>query len=157
MKNVEGNLIASGKKFAIVISRWNEFFGDQLVKGAKNALIRHGAAEDDITLFTCPGAFEIPQVARRVAATKKFDGVVCLGVLIRGATPHFDYISAEATKGIGAACKEFDIPFGYGVLTCDNLEQTIERSGSKAGNKGEEAALCVVEMCSLLEKIDGLA
>lgn len=156
MKNIEGNLNASGKKFAIVASRWNEIFTEQLVRGAKNALVRHGASEDDISIFRCPGAFEVPQVARSVAATKKFDGIVCLGVLIRGATPHFDYISAEATKGIGMAAKDFGIPFGYGILTCDNIEQAIERSGSKAGNKGEEAALTVIEMCSLLEKIESL-
>ncbi len=156
MIKIEGNLNASGKRFAIVASRWNEFFCDQLVKGAQSALIRHGASEESITLFRCPGAFEIPQVARRIASTKKFDGVICLGVLIRGATPHFDYISSETTKGIGNATKDFDIPFGYGVITVDNLDQAIERSGSKAGNKGEEAALTVLEMCSLLEKIDGL-
>ena len=153
-KIVEATLIAQGKRFAIVTARWNNFFGEQLVAGALDALVRHGAHEQDITLFKCPGCFELPMVADRVARRGHYDAIICLGVLIRGATPHFDYIAAEATKGIAQVSLERGLPISYGVLTCDTLEQAIERSGSKAGNKGAEAALAAVEMANLFAQIE---
>ncbi len=150
---IEGQFTAAGKKFAIVASRWNEFFSERLVEGAIDSLVRHGAADDDITVVRCPGAFELPQAARKVAETGKYDAVICLGVLIRGSTPHFDYISGEATRGIGAVATATGLPVAYGLLTCDTLEQAIERCGSKAGNKGGEAALAAIEMASLYERL----
>lgn len=152
-KVIEANLIAQGKRFAIVSARWNNFFGDQLVAGAIDALVRHGADEEEIAVIKCPGCFELPMVADKVARKGGYDGIICLGVLIRGATPHFDYISAEATKGIAAVSLEHGVPVSYGVLTCDTLDQAVERSGSKAGNKGAEAALAAVEMANLFDKI----
>ena len=153
-KVVEANLIAQGKRYAIVVARWNHFFGDQLVAGATDALVRHGASADEITIFKCPGCFELPMVADRIARKGGFDGIICLGVLIRGSTPHFDYIAAEATKGIASVSLEHGVPVSYGVLTCDTLDQAIERSGSKAGNKGAEAALAAVEMVNLFDIIE---
>lgn len=151
---VEGNLVAVGKRFAIVAARWNDIFSEKLVAGACDALVRHGVEEDDITIFRCPGCFELPQVAARAAETGNFDAIICLGVLIRGGTPHFDYIAAQATRGIGAVAQDYPVPVSYGVLTCDNIEQAIERSGSKAGNKGVEAAMAALEMANLFEQMD---
>ncbi len=148
-KVIEGHLNAEGRRFAIVAARFNSIFADQLVGGAVDSLVRHGANDDDITVVRCPGSFELPQVAARVADSLAVDAIICLGVLIRGATPHFDYIAAEAAKGIGALGTEGDIPVAFGVITCDTLEQAIERSGSKAGNKGCEAALAAIEMVNL--------
>ena len=148
-KVIEGHLNAEGRRFAIVAARFNSIFADQLVGGAVDSLVRHGANDDDITVVRCPGSFELPQVAARVADSLTVDAIICLGVLIRGATPHFDYIAAEAAKGIGALGTEGDIPVAFGVITCDTLEQAIERSGSKAGNKGCEAALAAIEMVNL--------
>ena len=154
MNSVEGTLDASGKKYAIISGRFNDFFGEQLIRGATDALVRHGASDDAITLYRCPGAFEVPIVAERHAKAGGFDAIICLGVLIRGATPHFDYIAAEATKGVGAVAMKYAAAVSYGIITCDNMEQAIERSGSKAGNKGAEAALAAVEMANLFSEID---
>lgn len=153
---IDANLIAQSSRFAIVVARWNDFFADKLVAGAIDALVRHGASDDDITVIKCPGSFEIPMVCDKVAQSGKFDAVIALGVLIRGATPHFDYISAEATKGIANVSLATGVPISFGVLTCDTLEQTIERSGSKAGNKGGEAALAAIEMVNLYHQIQAL-
>jgi 6,7-dimethyl-8-ribityllumazine synthase len=155
-KVVEGDFSASGKRFAIVAARWNEMFAEKLVDGAVDALVRHGAREDDVVVFRCPGSFELPQVAMKAARAGHFDAVICLGVLIRGATPHFDYIASEATKGIGSTAMEYGIPVAFGVITCDTLEQAIERSGSKAGNKGVEAATAAIEMVNLFDEMDAL-
>lgn len=156
MSNViEGGFQGSGKRFALVASRFNDIFADRLVDGAVDTLVRHGVSDDDVTVVRCPGAFEIPQVAKRVAATGKFDGVICLGVVIRGSTPHFDYICAEATKGVGAVATAEGAPaVTYGIITCDTLDQAMERSGSKAGNKGAEAAMAALELVNLLSEID---
>ena len=150
---VEGKLVASGMRIAIVISRWNEFFGEPMEQGAIASLVRHGADREAIDVFRCPGCFELPMVADRVAKLEAYDAIVCLGVLIRGHTPHFDYISSAATNGIARVGLERGVPVSYGVLTCDTLEQAIERSGSKAGNKGAEAALAAVEMADLYRQI----
>ena len=156
-KVVEGDFSAQGKRFAIVAARWNEMFAEKLVDGAVDALVRHGAREDDVVVFRCPGSFELPQVAMKAASGGQFDAIICLGVLIRGATPHFDYIASEATKGIGATAQEFGVPVAFGVITCDTLEQAIERSGSKAGNKGVEAATAAIEMANLFDEMDALS
>ena len=153
---IEGTFQVQDKRFAIVASRWNSFFADRLVEGAVDALVRHGIAEDAVQIFRCPGSFEIPLVARRLADKKTFDAIICLGVLIRGSTPHFDYIAADATKGVSAVGMEAGIPVTFGVITCDTLDQAVERSGSKAGNKGVEAALAALEMVSLYDAIDEL-
>jgi 6,7-dimethyl-8-ribityllumazine synthase len=150
---IEGDFETGDWKIAIVASRWNGFFAEQLLSGAVDILQRHGIAQANITVFRCPGCFEIPQVTEKVVATGKFDAIVCLGVLIRGSTPHFDYIASEATKGISASGVRSGIPVTYGVITCDTLDQAVERSGSKAGNKGVEAAMAALEMLSLYEKI----
>lgn len=151
---IEGNLTAQGNSFAIVAARWNDIFSEKLVAGACDTLVRHGADDEDITVFRCPGSFELPQVAARVAETGDFDAIICLGVLIRGATPHFDYIASQATKGIGSVGQDYGLPVAFGVITCDTLEQAIERSGSKAGNKGVEAALAAVEMANLFAEME---
>lgn len=150
---IEGDFVAANRRFAIVASRFNELFSDRLVEGAIDTLTRHGAASDDVTVVRCPGAFELPQAARRAAESGNYDAIICLGVLIRGSTPHFDYISGEATRGIGAVATATGLPVAYGLLTCDTLEQAIERCGSKAGNKGAEAALAAIEMANLFEKL----
>jgi 6,7-dimethyl-8-ribityllumazine synthase len=151
---VEANLVAQGKKFAIVVSRFNDFITDKLVGGAVDALTRSGTKSEDIDIVKVPGAFEIPLVARTLAAKKRHNAVICLGAVIRGATPHFDYVSAEVSKGVAAASMETGMPIIFGVLTTDNLEQAIERAGSKAGNKGWDAALAAVEMANLMGAVD---
>ena len=151
---IEANLVAEGKKFAIVVSRFNDFITDKLVGGAVDALTRSGTQEKDIDIVKVPGAFEIPLVAKKLAAQHRHDAVICLGAVIRGATPHFDYISAEVSKGIAAASMETDMPIIFGVLTTDTLEQAIERAGSKAGNKGWDAALAAVEMANLMGAVE---
>jgi 6,7-dimethyl-8-ribityllumazine synthase len=148
-KVLEGNLVGGDQRYAIVAARFNHFLGDRLVEGAIDTLVRHGVPADNITVIKVPGAFELPMVASKAAHAGKYDAVVCLGVLIRGATPHFDYIAAEATKGIATAAMSSGVPVTYGVLTCDTIEQAIERSGTKAGNKGGEAALAALEMVNL--------
>lgn len=150
---VEGNLVATGLKIAILTARWNHFIGDRLVEGAIDAIVRHGGDADDITIVHVPGCFELPMAAKKLASSGKYDGVVALGTLIRGATPHFDYIAAEATKGIASAAIETGVPVSYGVLTCDTIEQAIERAGTKAGNKGHEAAMAAVEMANLYREL----
>ncbi len=153
-KVVEANLVAKGKKFAIVVSRFNDFITDKLVGGAVDALVRSGTLDKDIDVVKVPGAFEIPLVAQKLATLKKHDAVICLGAVIRGATPHFDYVSAEVSKGIAAASMETGMPIIFGVVTTDTLEQAIERAGSKAGNKGWDAALAAVEMANLMGTVE---
>ncbi len=155
-KVIEGKINAQGLKFGIVVSRFNDFISDRLLAGALDALLRNGAAEKDIEVIKVPGAFEIPQVARKLALTKIYDALICLGAVIRGATPHFDYIAAEVSKGIAMIGLESEIPISFGVLTTDNLEQAIERAGTKAGNKGWDAALAAIEMVNLYREMKNL-
>ncbi len=150
----EAKLIAEGKKFALVVSRFNDFITEKLLSGALDALVRSGAADEDLEVVKVPGAFEIPLVAKKMANTKRFDAVICLGAVIRGATPHFDYVSAEVSKGVAMIGMESEIPIIFGVITTDTIEQAIERAGAKAGNKGWSAAIAAVEMANLFELID---
>jgi 6,7-dimethyl-8-ribityllumazine synthase len=152
-KIIEGKLTGTGKKFAIVASRFNDFITDKLVGGAVDALVRSGVKDEDIQIVKVPGAFEIPLVAKKIAVAKKVHAVLCLGAVIRGATPHFDYVSAEVSKGVAAVGLESEVPVIFGVLTTDTIEQAIERAGSKAGNKGWDAAITAIEMANLVEKI----
>lgn len=154
MKIYEGKLLAQDLRFGIIVSRFNDFIGERLVGGAMDALKRSGADEKDIDLFKVPGAFEIPLVAKKVAKSGRYDAVICLGAVIRGATPHFDYVANEVSKGIAHVSLETDIPIAFGVLTTDTLEQAIERAGSKAGNKGWDAAMAAIEMANLLKGIN---
>ena len=151
---IEGKLNAEGGKFAVVASRFNDFITDKLVGGALDALIRSGAADDDIEIVKVPGAFEIPLVAKKLALKKKYQAIICLGAVIRGATPHFDYVSAEVSKGIAAVGLDAEIPVVFGILTTDTIEQAIERAGTKAGNKGWDAAITAIEMVSLMGVMD---
>lgn len=153
MKVFEGKLISDGLKFGIIVGRFNEFIGGKLLSGALDALKRHGANEEDIEIIWVPGAFEIPLVAKKMAKTKKYDAVICLGAVIRGATPHFDYVSNEVTKGIANVSLDTELPIIFGILTTDTIEQAIERAGTKAGNKGYDAAITAIEMANLLKKI----
>ncbi len=153
MKEFEGVLDAKGLRFAIVVSRFNDFICDRLLGGALDALRRHGASDDDIEIFRVPGAFEIPLTAKVLAKNEKYDAVICLGAVIRGSTPHFEYISAEVSKGVAAVTLESEKPVAFGVLTTDTVEQAIERAGTKAGNKGWEAALSAIEMANLLSSV----
>jgi 6,7-dimethyl-8-ribityllumazine synthase len=150
MKIYEGKLIAQGLKFAVIVGRFNEFIGGKLLTGALDGLKRHGVEEKDIEIIWVPGAFEIPLVAKKLAKSQKYDGVICLGAVIRGATPHFDYVSSEVSKGIANVSLETEVPVIFGVLTTDTIEQAIERAGTKAGNKGYEAAMTAIEMANLL-------
>ena len=153
---VEGHLSAADLDFAIIVSRFNEFITARLLDGALDALLRHGASDDRVTVYRVPGSFEIPLLARKlVQSARAGDAMICLGTLIRGATPHFDYIAAEATKGIANTALESGVPVSFGVLTTDTLEQAIERAGSKAGNKGWEAALSAIEMANLYRQLRG--
>lgn len=149
----EGSYSGKGKKFAIVIARFNEFIGGKLLEGAKDALMRHDTSEDMIDVYWVPGAFEIPLVAQKVAKTEKYDAVICLGAVIRGATPHFDYVSAEVSKGIASVGLSTGVPVLFGVLTTDTIEQAIERAGTKAGNKGFDSAMSALELVNLLNEI----
>ena len=149
---IEGKLNAKGKKFGIVISRFNELISSQLLSGAKDCLIRHDCKEEDITIVWVPGSFEIPLIAKKMAQSKKYNAVICLGAVIRGGTHHFDYIAAEVSKGIAQAGMETGLPVIFGVLTTDNIEQALERAGTKAGNKGWDAALSAIEMVNLLKE-----
>jgi 6,7-dimethyl-8-ribityllumazine synthase len=153
IRTIEGKLTAEGLKFALIATRFNDFIVDKLVGGAIDYLIRHGAKPEDITLVRIPGAFEMPLVAKRLAAGGKYDGIVCLGAVIRGATPHFDYVAAEVSKGLAQTALESGIPVGFGVLTTDSLEQAIERAGSKAGNKGVDAAAATLEVIRVLGQL----
>jgi 6,7-dimethyl-8-ribityllumazine synthase len=154
MPNVkQGELNATGKKFAIIISRFNEFITGKLLDGAVDCLTRHGAADGDIDVVWVPGAFEIPVLAGKAASTGKYDAVICLGAVIRGQTPHFDYVSAEVSKGVAHVALDSGTPTTFGVLTTDTIEQAIERAGTKAGNKGADAALAAIELADLMGKI----
>jgi 6,7-dimethyl-8-ribityllumazine synthase len=154
MKVIEGNLNAQGKKFAIVISRFNDFIGKSLLDGAVDTLKRVGCVnDDDITVVYVPGAVELPLAAKRIAASKKFDAIISLGVIIRGGTPHFDLVANESNKGLACVSLDYDIPVAFGVLTTENIEQAIERAGTKMGNKGGEAAMGALEMVNVLELI----
>jgi len=150
---VEGNLTAKGFAFGIVASRFNDFITTRLLEGALDALRRHGADEDKITVARVPGSFEIPLVAKRMAASRQYDAVICLGTVIRGATPHFDYIASEVAKGVAMAGLETGVPIAFGVLTTDSIEQAVERAGTKAGNKGFDAACSAIEMANLLREL----
>ena len=149
----EGVLLGKGLKFGVVVSRFNEFITKKLLEGAQDALLRHGVNEEDIDIAWVPGSFEIPLVAMKLAQTKRYDAVICLGAVVRGATPHFEYIAAEVTKGIAKVGLENGLPVSYGVITADTLEQAIERAGAKAGNKGFDAAVNAIEMANLLKNI----
>lgn len=153
MKFVEGELQAKGLKFCIIVSRFNEFITSKLLEGAIDALIRHGAKEDDIEVIKVPGSFEIPLIAKKVAQKGIYNAIICLGTIIRGATPHFEYIASEVSKGIASASMETGVPMAFGVITSDNIEQAIERAGTKSGNKGWDAAITAIEMAQLLRKI----
>ncbi|MBN1350032.1 6,7-dimethyl-8-ribityllumazine synthase [candidate division KSB1 bacterium] len=152
-KIYQGFLTAKDRKFGIVVSRFNEFISTKLLEGAMDCLLRHEAQDDNIEIAWVPGSFEIPIAAKKMASSGKYAAIICLGALIRGATPHFDYIAAEATKGIAHTSLEFGLPIAYGVLTTDTLEQAIERAGTKAGNKGWDAALSAIEMVDLFTKL----
>ncbi|QWV94626.1 6,7-dimethyl-8-ribityllumazine synthase [Geomonas oryzisoli] len=152
-KYLEGKLNAEGLKFAIVVGRFNSFIGERLLEGALDALVRHGADDQQITVVRVPGAFEIPLAAQKLAKTGSYDALICLGAVIRGSTPHFDYVSSEVSKGIAHVSLETGIPVAFGVLTTDTIEQAIERAGTKAGNKGFEAAVTVIETANLFREM----
>ena len=151
---LEAKLLAEGKKFALIVSRFNDFITDKLVSGAIDALVRSGARDEDIDLVRVPGAFEIPLMAKRMAAKGRYDAIICLGAVIRGSTPHFDYVSAEVSKGVAVVGLEGDLPVIFGIITTDTIEQAIERAGTKAGNKGWSAAMAAVEMANLMDVVD---
>ncbi|PIQ97604.1 MAG: 6,7-dimethyl-8-ribityllumazine synthase [Nitrospinae bacterium CG11_big_fil_rev_8_21_14_0_20_56_8] len=153
VNSIEGHLDAKGLKVGIVVSRFNDFITRPLENGAVDALKRHGADEKNITIVKVPGAFEIPMAAKRLVASQKFDAVICLGAVIRGGTPHFEYVAGEASRGVGALAREAGIPVLFGILTTDSLEQAIERAGGKSGNKGWETAVAAIEMANLFKKI----
>jgi 6,7-dimethyl-8-ribityllumazine synthase len=153
VKTVEGQLIAKGKKFAIVVSRFNDFISKRLLEGAIDTLMRHGVKDSEIEAVWVPGAFEIPVVANKIAKSKKFDAVICIGAVIKGSTPHFEYVAGEAAKGVAKVSLDTGIPVIFGVITAENLEQAIERAGTKDGNKGRDAAISAIEMVNLLENI----
>ncbi len=154
IKTTEGDLVARDMRFAIVAARFNEFIVESLIKGAVECLRRHGASGSDVELVRVPGSYEMPLAVSKVAASRRADGIIALGAVIRGGTPHFDYVAGECVRGLSAASREHGVPVGFGVLTVDTIEQAIERAGTKAGNKGEEAALAVIEMISLLRQLD---
>ncbi|MBF0507620.1 MAG: 6,7-dimethyl-8-ribityllumazine synthase [Deltaproteobacteria bacterium] len=153
MKTYEGKLIPEGLRFALIVARFNNFITDRLVEGAIDALSRHGVSHEDIAIYKVPGAFEIPLVALQVARQKKYQAVICLGAVIRGSTPHFDYVAAEVSKGIAHASLETGVPIIFGVITTDTIEQAIERAGTKAGNKGWGAAISAIEMADLMRNM----
>lgn len=153
MKTYEGNLIAKDLKFGIIIARFNEFIGGKLLAGAIDGLKRHGSKDENIEIVWAPGAFEIPIIAKKLAQSKKYDAVICLGAVIRGATPHFDFVSSEVSKGIANVSLETGVPVIFGVLTTDSIEQAIERAGTKSGNKGFDVAMSAIEMANLLKQI----
>jgi len=149
VKVIEGKLLAKGQSFGLVASRFNDFMTKELVNGCIDTLIRHGAEEKDITVAWVPGAFEVPMIAQKMAKTKSFDALICLGTVIRGATPHFDYIASEVAKGIAKVSLDCNLPVIFGIITADSIEQAVERAGSKDGNKGRDAALSAIEMINL--------
>jgi len=152
-KTIEGKIVAKGMKFGIVASRFNDFICGRLIEGSVDALMRAGAEEKDIAIYKVPGSFELPLTAKKLAKSAKFDAIICLGAIIRGATPHFEYISAEVSKGIAMVGLETEVPVIFGVLTTDTIEQAIERAGTKSGNKGADAAMTAIEMVDLFKKI----
>ena len=153
MKILEGELQANGLKFAIIVSRFNDFITSKLLDGAKDALLRHGAKEEDIDIARVPGSFEIPLIAKKLASKGIYNAVICLGTVIRGATPHFEYVAAEVSKGVAAASMETGVPIAFGVITSDTIEQAVERAGTKSGNKGFDAAITAIEMAQLMKKL----
>lgn len=154
MRTVEGNLLGKGLKFAIVISRFNDFITAKLLEGAKDALTRHGTSAQDIDVAWTPGCFEIPMIAKRFAQSGKYNAVICLGAVIRGGTPHFEYIASEVAKGIAMISMETGVPVMFGIITSDTLEQAIERAGAKEGNRGFQAAISAIEMANLVKSMD---
>jgi len=155
MKVIEGELQAKGLRVGIVVSRFNDFITSKLLDGALDALLRHGAAEAAIDVVKVPGSFEIPLVAKKMAEKGAYDSIICLGAVIRGATPHFEYVAAEVSKGVAAASHETGVPMAFGVITADTIEQAVERAGTKSGNKGWDAALTAIEMAQVLRKLKG--
>ena len=151
---IEGNLNASNGRYAIVLARFNSFITERLLEGAMDCLLRHGAKRQNITLMRVPGAFEIPLAAQKLAKSQRFDGILCLGAVIRGSTPHFDYVAGEVTKGVASVSLDAGLPIGFGVLTTDTVEQAIDRAGTKAGNKGWETAMSVIEMVDIFKHFD---
>ncbi len=154
MRTLEGNLVGGGQRFAVVVARFNEFIGRSLLEGALDGLRRHGVPEEDVDVAWVPGAFEIPLIAKRLAATGRYGAVICLGTVIRGATAHFDYVAGGVASGIASASMETGVPVIFGVLTTDTIEQAVERAGTKAGNKGYESAVGAIEMVNLLHNIN---
>jgi 6,7-dimethyl-8-ribityllumazine synthase len=152
-KQIEGVLNAKDARFALVVARFNDFIGQKLVEGAIDCIRRHGGSEENISIYRCPGAFELPMVAKKVALSGRYDAIITLGAIIRGSTPHFDVIAAEATKGIAQVALDTMVPIAFGVLTTENIEQAIERAGTKAGNKGFDAAMTAIEMVNLYRQI----
>ncbi len=152
-KTIEGKLVSVNKKYGIVVSRFNEFITNRLLSGALDALTRHGVKDDEITVVWTPGAFEIPPVSRKMAESGRYDAVLALGAVIRGGTPHFDHVASEVSKGVARVALDSGVPVLFGVLTTDNIEQAIERAGTKAGNKGFDAAIDAIEMASLMEQL----
>lgn len=150
---IEGMLTVNNEKFCIVIARFNEFIGSKLLSGAVDELVRHGAKKENIDVIWCPGAFEIPLIAKKAAKTGKYNAIITLGAVIKGSTSHYDYVCAEVSKGVASVGLETGVPVIFGVLTCDNIEQAIERAGTKAGNKGADAAKSAIEMANLISKI----
>ncbi len=153
MKTLEGKLLAEGLKIGIVVARFNEFITSKLLSGAEDTLLRHGANGDDITVAWVPGAFEIPLIAKKMAKSGKYDGIICLGAVIRGDTSHYDYVCNEVSKGVALVNMETEVPTAFGVLTTENIEQAVERAGTKAGNKGSDAAMAVIEMVNLAKQL----
>lgn len=153
MRIIEGELQAKGCKFGIIVSRFNDFITSRLLEGATDALLRHGAKDDDIEVVRIPGAFEIPLIAKKLASKGTFQALICLGTVIRGATPHFDYVASEVSKGIAAASLETGIPIAFGIITADTIEQAVERAGTKAGNKGWDAAVTAIEMAQVVKRL----
>jgi 6,7-dimethyl-8-ribityllumazine synthase len=153
-KIIEGKIVAKGMKFAIAASRFNDFISGRLIDGAVDTLVRAGADEKDIVIYKVPGAFELPLAAKKLAKSARFDAVICLGAVIRGATPHFEYVSAEVSKGIASVGLDSEMPVVFGVLTTDTIEQAIERAGTKSGNKGADAAMAAIEMVDLFKKMN---
>lgn len=153
MKVIQGELQAKGLTFGIVVSRFNDFITSKLLDGAIDALVRHGAKEDDIDVVKVPGAFEIPLAAKKLAAKGRYQAIICLGTVIRGSTPHFDYVAAEVSKGVASASLDTGVPIAFGVLTTDTIEQAVERAGTKSGNKGFDSAMTAIEMAQLMKKL----
>lgn len=153
IKVIEGAMVLDGSRFGIVVGRWNSFVVEHLLEGAIDTLKRHGAKAEELEIIRVPGAFEIPLIAKKLAETGKYDAIVALGAVIRGGTPHFEFVAGECTKGLSSVSLEFGIPVAFGVLTVDTIEQAIERAGTKAGNKGEEATLAIIEMVNLIKQI----